>query len=384
MKLSLIIEGLSSTLYRYVNIEEALETIKSNSFRMTNFLGSTTEFNVGKPKKYYFLSTARNKLGSYGVNPSVGGVMFVLDGRKLGQRYKGSPVDYWGSPERSSLSYQDEAEDRIYHDKPTIPTAIKYIKEVHVYLGEGHDGNIPDGVKRNLRELMKLMKQTDMSYWLYNNKRSWIVQNKKNAVEIDINSLSLTDLANTIENDKLKARTKARFSSIGKEIKAYEELYKTSRDKEDRLSKDAKDLKYRLKFDVNSYQDYVTDDLQNLLHNYKKDFSGITDKLIAIMKKEKLATPKQLVRFLKDKWDSPPPEEKKTQQKMSHEIIDDLRKILGGVVDDIYLGLISGNTSLQSVVLYINQAIKSGDYAGREKQAFKDLLAWAMDKTNWS
>ena len=394
MKLSLLLEGLSPTLYRYVQITEMLDTLKNNAFRMTNFLGSTAEFNIGKNKKYYFLSTARHKLGSYNMNPNKAGVMMVLDGRKLGQKYKGAPVDYWSDGTKNTPHGQQESEDRIYHDKSTIPNASKYIKEMHLFLGDDYKNEeefkgLRDIDRRNIREFVTLAKKKGIDYYLYDSKRNWLIQNKKLAIDLDLQALSLKDITSTIAVDKQSARAKVRNKMSqfrgSKYFGAYIELYKLRPDQESHLTKDAKELLYRLKYDVHSYSDDVTSNLQNELHNSKKDFDGTSDEFISLMRKEKLATPKQMVMFLKNKWEAPTKEEVSNRESTeSRKLLDGIRDELGVDGDAVIMNLQGGNATLSSAADYINSKVKEPGIGSLKKLAWKELMKWAMDKKNWA
>ena len=393
MKLSLLLEGISPTVYRYVQMHEMLENLRSNTLQMTNFLGSTAEYNLGVPKKYYFLSTARHKLGSYNRNPSKSGVNMVLDGRKLGQQYKGKPVDYWNDGTQSTPYGQQESEDRIYHTKSTIPNASKYIKEMHLYLGEDYKGDdefkgLRDVDRRNIREFMMLAKKKGIKYYAYTDKRNWLIQNKKNAINIDIIALSLKDIASSIEGDKVQARSAARTKMSrfrgSKYFGSFVQLYKLNVDQESQLSKEAKELKYQIKYNVSTYSDDVTSHLQTELHNSKKDFTGAADEMIAIMKKEKLASPKQFVMFLKNKW-SPPTEAEieYANSAAAKKIISDFRDEIGSEADDIMFGLQTGQMELLTVVGIVNEKVKMAGIRPTLKAAWKALLTWAMKESNW-
>tara|TARA_R110000824_G_scaffold80978_2_gene203429 strand:- start:284 stop:1411 length:1128 start_codon:yes stop_codon:yes gene_type:complete len=372
---------------------EMLENLRTNSFQLTNFLGSTVEFNLGKNKKYYFLSTARHKLGSYGRNPAKTGVMMVLDGRKLGQKYKGGPIDYWNNGDTATPYDHQESEDRIYHDKSTIPTASKYIKEMHVYLGESYKEEqgidaLRDVDRKNIREFIMLAKKKNIKYWIYSEKRSWLIQNKKNAINIDISALSVRDMVSSLEGDKSQARsiTRSKMSKNrgSKYFGSFVQLYKLSVDQESKLSKEAADLKYEIKYNTNSYSDDVTSKLQNELHNSKKDFTGAADEMIAIMKKEKLASPKQFVMFLKNKW-SPPTEAEieYANSQAAKKIMIAFRDEIGSEADEIMYGLQTGHMDLLTVIGIVNEKVKMAGIRPTLKAAWKALLTWAMDKNNW-
>lgn len=138
-------EGASDILYHFTSkINQILET---NEFilRPTFAYSRTVEYEKSN-KKLFFMSTTRSKSSGY----KSGNTKIVLDGRKLKQRYKIIPVDYWNwekklkSSSISDLRYYIDAmksleqEDRIVSDKPIIPNASDYILSIH-YLRYGDD-----------------------------------------------------------------------------------------------------------------------------------------------------------------------------------------------------------------------------------------------------
>lgn len=137
-------EATSDVLYHYANgIEVGVKVLKDNRFLASGGFTKDVEVQFGKGKLYYF-STARTPVNAYtGDYPQ--GVIFRLDGRKLGQKYKSVPIDYYGSKERSSkkaaaikgeegeyASEGFESEDRVLLNEPYVENAEDYIEEMHV------------------------------------------------------------------------------------------------------------------------------------------------------------------------------------------------------------------------------------------------------------
>jgi hypothetical protein len=91
-------EGLSPVLYHATQLGNAVSILRDNTFNLTNTLGLKSE--RGIQKKFYYISFARSLTSGYYYfeNPQKGIVYFKIDGDKLGNRYKGLPVDYWSSP----------------------------------------------------------------------------------------------------------------------------------------------------------------------------------------------------------------------------------------------------------------------------------------------
>jgi len=135
-------EGITDVVYHYTSgINKAAKILEDNKFMASGGFTKEVEAELGKGKLYYF-STARTPVNAYtGTYPQ--GAIFKLDGRALGQKYKGVPTDYWADPKRGTSSklaanvektgYPEafEAEDRILLDEPYIDDADTYIDEIH-------------------------------------------------------------------------------------------------------------------------------------------------------------------------------------------------------------------------------------------------------------
>jgi hypothetical protein len=138
-KFKMLNEGISDVVYHYTSgLEKGAKILEQNKFLASGGFTKDVESELGKGKLYYF-STARTAANAYtGTYPQ--GVIFKLDGRALGQKYKGVPLDYWATKKRSSKKAANpdpgetegfEAEDRILLDDPYIEDADRYIDEIH-------------------------------------------------------------------------------------------------------------------------------------------------------------------------------------------------------------------------------------------------------------
>ncbi len=104
---------------------------------MVAAIGKDSDYKINK-NKFFYLSTTRSKSSGFRKGDS----KIVLDGRKLKQRYKITPVDYWNWPKNdkqdtSAYIYSMkslEQEDRIVTDKPSIPNAKDYLLGIHIYI----------------------------------------------------------------------------------------------------------------------------------------------------------------------------------------------------------------------------------------------------------
>ena len=140
----IIQEGLSQILFHHTDFGNLLSILNSNKFRLSDASDSSQDAYLSKGRKYYF-STSRTRTASYrwnSLNKTSGIDAFItLDGRSLGNRYKGDAVDFFGgmreSP-RSSKPY--EQEDRIYTNDKEIPNAMSYITKIEIF---SKNKNIP-------------------------------------------------------------------------------------------------------------------------------------------------------------------------------------------------------------------------------------------------
>lgn len=288
-----LIEGLSPILYHSTNFISAANILENDYFKLAADVGTQSELELSKPSKYYYMSTTRHKLGGYSLSIYDRQTMLVLDGKKLGARYKGAAVDYWSNDSVAELRGREskEAEDRIYHTKPIIKKASSYIKEIHVML-DRELGEYEVKESQKLRTLYKLSLKKKIPIYFYYDKGDYLVLNKKKSVKIDLSSLQVRDYPGD---------GRINFPELNP-FAEYEELYYTPKSNEKKLSKKASKLLYDLKFGINSYQvENVRARLRNDIHNYKKDPKKI-EKIIKIFKKERIKEPIEFLKVLIDKW----------------------------------------------------------------------------------
>ena len=165
-------EGLSDILYHFTYFGGLLSILKQNEFHASTNIGSSADLNTSAGR-FFFFSATRSR-GAEGAGAGFGGrsVKLVLDGRKLGQRYKGFPIDYWQYSTKPSdwPNVNDyvasmkgkEMEDRIVLDSPTIPNAAEYIMEIHVLVGKRSE------VRKDVLDmLMGYVKQYNIPIYFY-------------------------------------------------------------------------------------------------------------------------------------------------------------------------------------------------------------------------
>lgn len=187
----IITEGISDIVYHYTYVDHLVSILRTNRFATSSNLGSVADQWKDKGR-FFFFSTQRTKgLSGYGRNH--GTVCFVLDGRKLNQRYKGHPTDYWNwstDPKEYSdkQSYRQallskENEDRIVTNEPYIENAKSYIHEIHILAIRESDG---EGMiqKKQIEEIAKYS-EGDFPVYYYVSEQDYKLQNKAKSVGVD-------------------------------------------------------------------------------------------------------------------------------------------------------------------------------------------------------
>lgn len=162
MKLTLLLERISDIVYRLIPGTTAYRNLKTNTFQLSMVYGDDSRDYRPQKGRLFYLSTSRTPDNSYFLQErNLITVIFVLDGKKLSQNYKGGPVNFYYTQSKSRRRYF-EAEDRIISNKAFIPNAVKYIKEVHVYYEQSQSTNI-----KLLTALDSLIKQNGLMVHYY-------------------------------------------------------------------------------------------------------------------------------------------------------------------------------------------------------------------------
>jgi hypothetical protein len=299
--------GISPVLYHYTKIWAAKDILKDNRFRLGTSAGTESDDVHGGGGRFYFLSTTRHKLGGYHLDP-YSGVLFVLDGTRLGQRYKGAPVDYWGEEFRKISPGKAEAEDRIWSKEPYMEPADDYIKEVHV-LDQNIAGARP-AVQRQFRDLLKYAKKLKIPHYIYTDKNAFQILDKRKAV-----SLKELGLEPSSEPERY-------WGPKRKQLKEWLELYH-GRD-EKKLGKRARHiLDSYLKYDYGSFRDKELLDVFSAdIHNNKS--SEEVRSIIEIMQKRGWKKLGDFLDYLKEKW-----REKRAEGRLRPHLVEVLRRVAG-------------------------------------------------------
>lgn len=171
-------EGLSSILYHKTDHVDKI--LASDEFQLTFALSADA---IGKKDStnWFYLSTARSPVGAFDRLQTL-----VLDGTKLGQRYPGGPIDYWGPTFRkASQGRSHELEDRVWSRDRVIPNAKSYIKEVHIK--QPQPGRYTyDDYKKELRFIYSECKKLGIPVFFYDDHEAYKVLNKSKAIKPDL------------------------------------------------------------------------------------------------------------------------------------------------------------------------------------------------------
>ena len=173
-------EGISQVVYHFTNASALANILKTNKIMTSVAYGTDADANINK-KKLYYLSLARSMTSTY-TKSGRGAAVMKLDGRKLGETYKGAPVDYWGSGWAT-----DEMEDRIFTDKPYIEPADRYIEEISVPMpiwdsGKKYTQTYTTHNIKTAKAIEEEGKKLGIPVYFYYDNANYRMQNKKKAL----------------------------------------------------------------------------------------------------------------------------------------------------------------------------------------------------------
>ena len=276
----------SSILYHKTTIYNLALIVNSNKFVLSPAVANESEQQFNR-KELFYLSLSRSRTGDATIIDSHLSVLLVIDGQKLGSSYTIRPVDYWGEEYRKLG--KNEMEDRVFSDKQSIPKALSYIKEVHINVNREL---LDMRGKRLLKTLLISLKRRKINVYVYDDKNAAVLLNKRKA--IDVRTLNLK-----VDKETIKQAPFYRHERTY--LKPYYELLiwptKTKMtEKHKRIVEQA--LFYPYDFNPS---------FANELHNAKNDkttknFKYIA-KILSFMKKNKLAKPDDVRKYIAEKWD---------------------------------------------------------------------------------
>lgn len=290
-------EGVSDVLFHSTSVDKARKILESNQFLLVHSGFSKIESGMTKKGKDFFMSTARNRNSDYIINN--GYVILSLDGQKLGQRYKGAAVDYWGPDFRKVDPTKFEQEDRIYSDKPKIPNAASYIKDISILIRP----NPNEWFVNNTQKIVELAKKHGITVYFYSDRKAFVTGDKRKLVSSD----EVSRVLSLFPSDDSEDRVPYSAESAIKTIRAYimffrvlEEQVATGntsfRDTLTKLGvteKEARDPVINVE-DMMSYKRDFVNRMETTIHNARSDmtndFSDAMFDLVKLMRKYKVSS----------------------------------------------------------------------------------------------
>lgn len=278
-----LIESLEgSRLYHYTRVYAANKILQQQSFMLTTAVGSHEETKLRPNEQYnYYLSTTRSKVGDYHRYVPYSGVMFVLDRDYYKKTHPIKPVDYWGGMHVNTERTR-ESEDRIYSKTPNLD--LGGVIEAHVLINPKAE----PVHTANVREFLILAKRSDLKTYIYTDDVSWRLQNKSKSVSQD----KIIHLLRGSFDDRKRSAKRSPLNAW------LELIFKND---PNTLSEKAKKLKYNLTYYSNDQDLHLSNDLFNARKPSADDYEYAT-KITDYMTKNKIISPKQLVRLLREKW----------------------------------------------------------------------------------
>lgn len=196
-----LFEMASPVVYHATYMSNALEILRSNEFRLSMALGKRREVELLPQKeKLFYLSTTRMKGASYTRSIS-NPVIFELDGSALNHRYTAKAMDYWGGQLRHIRgSAGFEAEDRIYHTKPTIPNAARYIKAIHMAVSNSAGSSSPAMMEQR-RKIAFEGRRAGIPVHVYATERELFTMRKEHRIRVNWKEEAASIKGRKIYND---------------------------------------------------------------------------------------------------------------------------------------------------------------------------------------
>lgn len=308
MKLTeLLTERISDVVYRLVPLTTALRNLKTDTFQLTLSVPNRTSDYKYQKEKLYFLSLSRTPNNIYFKEElKSNSVIYVLDGRKLSQNYKGVPVNFFNKSKSDAERF--EAEDRIISNDPFIPNATKYIKEIHVRVSVGSIT-----VQKLIKGLEILVKQRNIKVYYYDagtvSKQKFLTLNKSYAD--DLNTMASTDYVDANDAAYDDSSPKDYENSIAYQVlKFYESGFNTSFIVNKQLAEDLEECGRRFKSIKDAYTDFdntivsIEELFRKDARDYRKqpEYPKILAKISKIYRRNNLKNMKEFIKFIAVKY----------------------------------------------------------------------------------
>lgn len=325
LKETTLTEAATDIVYHYMTTSDAVRTLRDNHYSLESSTGLDVEEKMMPSGKHWYLATTRSKVGDYHVQKANdSGVMFVLDGRWLNDRYETKPVDYWslvpsklkrgewqqmqpsskrsmwqGDPTRGS-----ESEDRVFSKSHAIPLKGSTLA-VHAFvIPEERLPSYSDPTRRGYRaaEIKNIIAwgaRRNIPVYLYDDKQKWISQREQ--YRIGPNSEYGRTLLSGAEAKKyIRASYKSDYYNNPQYwIELIEKNPET-----DQLSKSANTLRYNMQYYPDTYSSFETNIMSNAARNPESEDYPAVIVINQFMSRNRLPNIKTLQEFLKRKWSS--------------------------------------------------------------------------------
>lgn len=318
----------SDILFHWTMLVPAMKILQERKFRLLTAKGTQSEREFGAHSGMdYYLSTTRSKVGGYHVgNKTSPQVIFVLDGRTLGQRgdTKVRALEYWNSPtQKQTFLLQREGkndaypemEDRVFCKYPTLPADGNTVKAIHVLIpelrkvyeffktpGEADRFEIAkDNVKwsRLAMSVISTAKKAKIAAFFYTDHNAFLTQNPLKRVPV-LSMKKYFEAAQqepASEYDRLVAK-EGKMGSRSRDAYALRELLNKKSERE--LSPVAKRRLERIMraWDVKE----ATTSLDADFHNMRGHAHAALTRVEQDMKRLGIGSTTELVNFLQKKW----------------------------------------------------------------------------------
>ena len=161
-----ISERVSPVVFHFCSYSSCLGICQRNEFVLSHVMRGTADGDVNRDKHYLSLTRQKTNTIGYSQNKDV---RITLNGDKLNQRYKGGPVDYWGTSMGKQWYMQQgaltghydphqsrtENEDRVFSKDPVIPNANEYIMRIDILLKPDRKGEYNPYYIQCIQEILK-------------------------------------------------------------------------------------------------------------------------------------------------------------------------------------------------------------------------------------
>ena len=264
-------------VYHALSLDSLLKILKTDSLELNPNI-SKTETDLGN-KKYYFLSTMRNKTGSFflGVSKTTNYPMkdayIELDYDYLKHHMSSAPVDYWQAGRKAS-----EEEERFWSNDDKIKHVNKFIKSIHIWIRDKIEPEQLEYFKKKMTNIWYAATDKKIPIYFYDKPVNFVAGKKP--IEVDFS------------NDYPTERPRRDYDT-----KELEVIIKLMND-EKITGKEISELKNHLRYETyrRDYINTVTSELHRGRKESKDEVSReLISKFIEVMKKAKTKSVKDFI-----------------------------------------------------------------------------------------